>query len=82
VGSLERRIRNLENGGRKECPECGFDGDRSKIEYSVEWCDDPEEDDGPQENIYCETCGEPTTIVVTWDDLDLRKNNPDLREAK
>jgi hypothetical protein len=67
--NLERRVRNLEAGGDKDCPECGFDGDWSKVEYEVIWVDDPEEYDGPQESVYCETCGEPTTFVVTWLDL-------------
>jgi hypothetical protein len=68
TGSLQRRIRNLEAGGR-ECPECGFDGDWSKVKYEVAWCDDKDEDDGPHETVYCETCGEPVHIVVTWGDL-------------
>ncbi len=66
--SLETRVKQLEGGAGGECPECGFDGDWSKIEFDLEWCDDPKEDDGPQESVYCETCGEPTTIVVTWGD--------------
>ena len=70
AGSLERRVRNLEAGGGKDCPECGFDGDWSKVNYEVIWHDDPEEDDGPHETVYCETCGEPTNIVVTWLDLE------------
>jgi hypothetical protein len=65
AGSLEGRITKLENGGGRECPECGFDGDWSKVE--LEWCDHAEEEDVPQETVYCETCGQPTTIVVTWD---------------
>ena len=67
AGRLEGRITKLENSGGRECPECGFDGDWSKVE--LEWCDHAEEedDDFPQESVYCEPCGQPTTIVVTWD---------------
>ena len=53
-----------------DCPECGFDGDWSKVNYEVIWHDDSEEDNGPHETVYCETCGEPTTIVVKWLDLE------------
>jgi hypothetical protein len=70
AGSLERRIRNLETG-RRECPECGFPGDWSKVTYTVEWCDSEAEDDGPEETVYCEACGEPVGpegAAVVWDD--------------
>jgi len=67
--SLERRLAALEASNRR-CPECGSDGNTTNIDYEVVWVDDPEEDDGPQESVYCETCGEPTTIVVTWRDLE------------
>lgn len=33
------------------------------------WHDDKENDDGPKETVYCETCGEPVHLVVTWGDL-------------
>jgi hypothetical protein len=68
AGSLERRIRNLETG-RRECPECGFDGDCSKVKFTVEWCDSEAEDDGPEQTVYCEVCGEPVYLVVRWGDL-------------
>ena len=67
--SLERRLAALEASGRR-CPECGFDGNQTSIEYEVIWHDDPEEDDGPHETVYCETCGEPTNFVVKWLDLE------------
>jgi hypothetical protein len=67
--SLQRRLAALEASSWR-CPECGSDGNPTNIDYEVVWDDDPEEDDGPQESVYCETCGEPPTIVVTWEDLE------------
>jgi hypothetical protein len=67
--SLEGRIRNLEAGGG-ECPACGFDGDWSNRDIAVEWWNGEEEYLGPEETVFCEHCGEPTIIVVTWKDLD------------
>jgi len=67
--SLERRLAALE-ASDWWCPECGFDGNQTNIEYEVIWHDDPEEGDGPHETVYCETCGEPTNFVVTWLDLE------------
>lgn len=66
---LDTRLRRLENGG-KPCPECGFDGDRSKVEIVVEW----EDLDGPDTNVpdvpeFCSTCGDQLTYIVTWEDL-------------
>jgi len=58
--SLERRVKALEGGGSR-CPECGFDGDWSKVERVFT-------EDGPGENIYCGTCGRPIHIVLTWGD--------------
>jgi hypothetical protein len=66
--SLERRVKNLEARGG-ECPECGFDGDWSDVDFVVEWWDGEEAYTGPEETTYCETCGEPTELVVTWQDL-------------
>jgi hypothetical protein len=62
---LNGRVNRLENGRVKPCEECGFDGDVSDVGFEVEWADEA----GPEETIYCETCGEPTTIVVTWDGI-------------
>jgi hypothetical protein len=66
--SIERRIKGLEavcNAG--PCPECGWDGDSSKVEHVVEW-QDP---DGPIEpEEFCETCGRQLscTIHMDWGD--------------
>ena len=66
--TIERRVARLEatDGGGK-CPECGWDGDPSKIEYVVEW----QNADGPTEpDEFCETCGRQLTCTVhaTWGD--------------
>jgi hypothetical protein len=63
---IERRVTRLEattdRGDR--CPECGWDGDPSKVEYVVEW-QDP---DGPTEpDEFCETCGRQLTCTVHMD---------------
>jgi hypothetical protein len=51
---LTARVGRLENGREEPCPECGWDGDPSKIEYVVEWQDA----DGPTEpDEFCEKCG-------------------------
>jgi hypothetical protein len=68
VTTLERRVARLEEptGGNK-CPECGFDGDLSKVEYVVHW----ENTDGPTKpHEFCETCGFQLTCTVyaTWGD--------------
>ena len=52
---LKRRLRRLEGGTGARCPECGYDGDPSKLEYVLEWVD--EVDRG---NEYCGTCGRAT----------------------
>jgi endogenous inhibitor of DNA gyrase (YacG/DUF329 family) len=57
--SLEVRVRQLEGGTGGECPECGFDGDWSKVKHEVVWGQG-----GPERNIYCGTCGRPTHLVV------------------
>jgi hypothetical protein len=70
VGSLERRIKWLEGrGGSEQCPECGHDGDCSKIEYEIVWEDveplieDPEKLKSLK-NKYCGTCGQVGELVV------------------
>jgi hypothetical protein len=35
----------------------------------LEWYDTEGECPGPEKTTYCETCGEPTAIVVTWDGI-------------
>jgi hypothetical protein len=67
-GRLNGRVRRLENGRTGPCPECGFDGDWSKAKIEIDWRADKDEDNGPKETIYCETCGEPVHIVLTWGD--------------
>jgi hypothetical protein len=70
MGSLKRRVEALEDAaGGRECPECGFDGDWSNVDIVVEWWDGEEEYTGPKQTVYCETCGEPTVSVVTWNDI-------------
>jgi hypothetical protein len=67
AGSLGGRVGRLENGREEPCPECGWDGDPSKIEYVVEWQDA----DGPTEpDEFCETCGRQlaSNVQVTWGD--------------
>jgi hypothetical protein len=56
--TLERRVRTLEGGGRK-CPECGFDGDWSKVRIVFE-------DGGDGRSRTCGMCGRPLRIVLTW----------------
>jgi hypothetical protein len=68
AGSLDGRVSRLENGRPAPCEECGFDGDWSNVDIVVEWYAG-KEDTGPQKTTYCEGCGEPTAIVVTWDDI-------------
>jgi len=67
--TIERRVAALEEsaGGGGACPECGWDGDPSKIEYVVEW----QNADGPTErDEFCETCGRQLTCTVhlNWGD--------------
>jgi hypothetical protein len=68
-GRLDGRVSRLENGCRVPCEECGFDGDWSKVEIVVEWYDGEGEDTGPEQPVYCERCGEPTELVVAWEDI-------------
>jgi len=58
--TLERRVRSLEGGDGGECPECGFDGDWSKVRVIFE--------DAPSNRPkYCNTCGRPLRIVLSWE---------------
>jgi hypothetical protein len=66
--SLQSRLRKLERGGGKPCPECGFDG--TWTDYEVVWQYDGEgEDEGPKETAYCEVCRRPVHIVLTGADI-------------
>jgi len=63
--TIERRVVRLEeatDGGR--CPECGWDGDPSKVEYVVEWQDT---DDPTEPDEFCETCGRQLTCTIHMD---------------
>jgi hypothetical protein len=59
-GALQTRLKRLEGVGGTECPECGFDGDWSKVRTVVD-CHSTD-----KRNRYCGTCGRPTHIVLTW----------------
>ena len=65
TATIQRRVAALEESAGRVCPECGFDGDRSKIRHEVVWVDSPA---GPDE--YCETCGRALRITITlnWGD--------------
>jgi hypothetical protein len=69
AGSLDRRVSRLEKGRVKPCEGCGFDGDWHNVDIVLEWYDTEGECPGPEKTTYCETCGEPTAIVVTWDGI-------------
>jgi hypothetical protein len=65
---LAGRVGRLESGREEPCPECGGDGDPSKVDHAVEWQDA----DAPVEpDVFCETCGFQLTCTVhaTWDDF-------------
>jgi hypothetical protein len=66
VRSLKTRLTALEEsaGGSGECPECGYDGDPSKVEYVVEW-QDPDCPTEPDE--FCKTCGRQLTCTIHMD---------------
>ncbi len=59
--SLQTRVKQLEGSGSGKCPECGFDGDWSKVRNVLA----PRS--GERGNRCCETCGRPTHIALTWD---------------
>jgi hypothetical protein len=64
---IDKRVRHLEAiHGREPCEECGFDGDTSKVNHVVEWVDPAEI--GPGESAWCQTCGRPLKIVVSFND--------------
>jgi ribosomal protein S27AE len=58
----ETRLKKLEEKHGRECPECGFDGDWSKIRFSSHI---PKPDE-VRDNEYCSTCGRPTRICLRW----------------
>jgi hypothetical protein len=59
--SLETRVRHLEGRIGGECPECGFDGDWSKVTFHFDGF-------GKGKPERCDTCGRPTRIVLGWGD--------------
>ena len=68
---LSGRVGRLETGREEPCPECGWGGDWSKVEFVVEWEDlDDEGPSAPAEPKWCETCGHQLEYVVTWADLE------------
>lgn len=69
---LAGRIGRLESERGEPCPECGWDGDWSKVEIVVEWAalDRDPVQDGPVEPRWCEECGHQLDYVVTWKDLE------------
>ena len=50
--TLEPRVRTLEGGSGGKCPECGFDGDWSKVDTIIEY-------NGDGRPRSCGTCGRP-----------------------
>src|SRR3712207_2225090 len=73
TGSLNGRVRRLENGRAEPCEEGGFDGDWSNIEIVVEWDDigslEAPARKEPLEPKCCGTCGDRLEYVVTGQDL-------------
>jgi hypothetical protein len=72
VGSLERRMKNLEAAlVPGECPVCGLDLN-APPEYDVVFEDTEGEDLEPlaeEEPECCDGCGRQLEYVVVWDDL-------------
>jgi predicted RNA-binding Zn-ribbon protein involved in translation (DUF1610 family) len=69
--TIERRVSALEESAGGACPECGWNGDRSNIEYVVHW-ENAASPTKPDE--FCGACGRQLTYTVdaTWDDTPLR----------
>ena len=68
---MRRWIKRLEHVSQVKCEECGFDGDWSSVDIVVEWYDGEGEYTGLEKTTYCESCGEPTALVVTGEDIPL-----------
>lgn len=71
MGSLDRRIEALEaTYSEGSCPECGWDGDWSKVQIEVVWDeldgDEESEEEGPQ---FCSGCGHQLLYDVACLDL-------------
>ncbi len=58
--TIEKRVARLEGApGAGVCPECGFDGDWSKVRTVFE-------DAGGNRPENCGTCGRALRIVLAW----------------
>lgn len=62
--TIQRRVAALEESTAGGCPECGFDGDHSKIRHEVVFVDigaptPPDE--------YCGTCGRALSVTIALD---------------
>jgi hypothetical protein len=68
MATLTSRVRRLEaaSGGGSRCPECGFDGDWSKVKFEPRINRvDPKSPRMPP-NRHCGTCGRVLVINVGW----------------
>ena len=62
VTTIERRVARLEEStGGNKCPECGFDGDWSKVRFDFE-------KPTSRRERYCGTCRRPLRVVLRWED--------------
>ncbi len=60
---IRRRIERLEGRGG-QCAVCGWGPDMQvDVIWDDGWGDTP---DSPDETTYCEACGRPDHIVITW----------------
>ena len=52
------------------CPECGWDGDCSKVQIEVLW-KELDGGEGPKEESpqFCSACGHQWEYIITWTDL-------------
>ena len=76
TSSLHTRVRRLETatGGNNRCPECGFDGDWSKVKFETRINRvDPNSARTPP-NEHRGTCGRVVVINVGWDRRDPDQN--------
>lgn len=81
MGSLDTRLKLLEDGG-KPCPECGLGGGgKEKMEVSwpdVDGNDEEEVAEEDEEEEWCPECGRQLVYVVRW--LDLEELDPEEGE--
>ncbi len=66
---MNGRVRRLE-GINWQCPECGWPpAPGEKVEIEVHWPDldeDSPDYEPEREPEYCQVCGEPDEIIITW----------------